>query len=207
MTTSSSIVFDHLQTTYETDCTVGVAVVYFNYKEGNSQSLENIVSEMTHQLVCQSSTVPPALTIAYRKSQRTSTQIGLGEHKALLKATINSFDKVYLVVDAIDEFRDEEATTDFIELIRDFPSHAALLVTSRKIPVAKINPKGVNCNLLLVQRLTACADLRVFERVRAWGRRRCGGKIILSTCKTRPTESYLHHWYGATSVDPRHTFS
>jgi hypothetical protein len=30
--------------------------------------------------------------------------------------------------------------------------------------VAKIKPKGVKCTLLLVRRLTACVDLRVFER-------------------------------------------
>jgi hypothetical protein len=72
------------------------------------------------------------------------------------------------------------------------------------IEVAKIKPKGVRCNSSCCSTIDS---MRRLKGIRAWGTRRCGGKSILSTSKTRPTESYLHHWNGTTSADPRHTFS
>jgi hypothetical protein len=99
----SSIVIDHLSKYHPEDSnSVGVAHIYFNYKEQGSQRLSNILGSLIKQLCQQlpqpSRHLPQLENLASGGRTPSEEEIYLA-----LFETSNSFSQIFLVFDALDE--------------------------------------------------------------------------------------------------------
>nr|GAT58832.1 NACHT and ankyrin domain protein [Mycena chlorophos] len=110
------------------DSQVGVACAYLNYKESTTQTLKNILGAIWQQL-----NLGHELQLArelYKKHSRDRTNITLDEILALLEDAAGHSSKVYIVLDALDEYSVEDKD-QLIDMIIDIGTNVHLLVTSR----------------------------------------------------------------------------
>lgn len=109
---------------------VGVAYVYCNYSEAEKQKPTNLLKCILLQLVSRKGAVMEELAEAYKKHSKEGTAPSLPECCRLLQAAIGSFQKTYLVIDALDECAETTRDTLFAELGKMKPQ-ISILITSR----------------------------------------------------------------------------
>ncbi|KAF1956199.1 hypothetical protein CC80DRAFT_472913 [Byssothecium circinans] len=100
-TVVSAIAVDHLQQRFQNDANVGLAYLYFNYKNGQEHTHETVLRSLLRQLLGNDEVLIPEASTLYeqKKNARPSTT----ELHTVLKATILKFSRVFIVLDALDE--------------------------------------------------------------------------------------------------------
>ena len=133
LTEDSSAVINHLRYNIEDDKT-GVAFVYCNYKEKESQTTVNLVASLLQQLVQRQRSVPSKVRSLHQQHSVKRTRPTLAECSELLQGELTACSRVFLVVDALDEC-DETCGTrrDFISQLLQLPTNTSLMVTSRNL--------------------------------------------------------------------------
>lgn len=130
-TVMSAMVIRHLSRVSPSDTNVAVAFVYFKYDERRTQSKERIIEGLIKQLLSQAAGIPQSIDEASKKRDSPGFQ---PPYQDMLQAAVEKFEKVYLVIDALDE-AEYSTGRDLISEIRLLPrSKVSLLVTSRPIP-------------------------------------------------------------------------
>ncbi|KAI4257361.1 MAG: hypothetical protein L6R42_005724 [Xanthoria sp. 1 TBL-2021] len=126
----ASLVIDFLRARYTAQDTVGVAGVYCNFKERDSQSQENLLAACCAQLAPQ--TLPETLVNLYRKHSAENTRPNREEIFKAFESCIAQLRTTYLVIDALDECSEDVRDT-FIEFFKTLQNQIRLLVTTRHI--------------------------------------------------------------------------
>lgn len=133
-TVISAMIIRHLSQVFPSpDNNFAVAFVYFKYDERTIQSNARIIRDLVKQLLSQAEDMmPPALIDeAFEKRNKPGFQTS---YQDMLQAAVESFEKVYLVIDALDE-AELSTRRGLISAIRLLPrDKVQLLVTSRPIP-------------------------------------------------------------------------
>ena len=120
------------QTDYTKD--QGLAFLYCSYKETN-QSCENLVGSIIQQLARQSSVFTRRIRDLHKEKAQWKARPRLSELESLLHSSVSTIDSPYIIIDALDELRNDDNTRDtLIELLRRLSPHVRLLVTSRPVP-------------------------------------------------------------------------
>ncbi|KAJ7453166.1 hypothetical protein FB451DRAFT_1565719 [Mycena latifolia] len=104
-TVLASMVVDHLRTTLESR-SIGIAVMYLSHQETEVQSLSNLLAGLWRQLVV-GKPIAPYLSQLYQKHHEQRTRPSIGEVDTLLWSIISEFSKVFIVVDAVDEYPEQ----------------------------------------------------------------------------------------------------
>ncbi|KAJ7080059.1 hypothetical protein C8R44DRAFT_534042, partial [Mycena epipterygia] len=127
-----SIVVDNLRTQLETD-NIGVAVIYLNHKESDAHSPSKLLASLWRQLILRK---PIGLNVhkLYEKHRESRTRPSPAEDHAVLHSTIADYSQVFILVDALDEYPDD----DLLQHLYDLGPRVNLLVTSRYIPINHI---------------------------------------------------------------------
>jgi hypothetical protein len=113
---------------------VGLAFIYFNYKERERQTLVNIVASLVQQLVSRSKAIPKDVRALYSHHQSRKTGPGETEYSEILFSLIDKFRYVYVVIDALDECDETRGSrTRFIKELLKLPAKVRLLCTSRHL--------------------------------------------------------------------------
>lgn len=111
---------------------VGLAFVYFNYKEG--QSANSVVASLLRQLIERRGSITEDTRSILRSSTSKQVQSSFKEYLKLLTTEIRCFSRVYIVVDALDECSEDEGNRrEFMAGLKDISSNVRLLVTSRPV--------------------------------------------------------------------------
>lgn len=138
---------------------VAVAFLYFRYDLREIQSPERLLGSLLRQLVSQAARVPSAIEKAYTSRLWYGLETKLDIN--MLKATINCFDCVYFVIDALDE-GSALHTKDLISTIRSLQNlQVKLFATSRFNQRSKNNFTTVNRLKSRVQTLTLKATQKI----------------------------------------------
>lgn len=137
----SSLLIDHLSQTYQ-DNNIGLAYLYCNYKLKEEQTIVRLMSSLLKQLLGQGQPVPDSLLKKYKSNSALTTD----DISAALTDTIKSYDKVFVVIDALDEFQD-----------------ARLLLTKFGSVLSNIN---VSNNHRLLGMVTCCPIPEIAEHFR-----------------------------------------
>jgi hypothetical protein len=119
------------------DSSVGVAYVYFNYKDKKEQDVKCILAAILKQLAQSQPSLAEPLKQLHRQYATKGTTPPANEVFTVLESVISGFSTVYIVVDALDECRNDDRTRkEFLTHIRDVQSKSdvRLLVTSRLLP-------------------------------------------------------------------------
>ena len=152
---------NHLQERFKHK-NVAVICLYLDYKDSMKQTKDNLYGSLLKQLlqVRRSSSVSAELKESYEKAKRIKAEPRLEEVRKLLRAEVESYERVYLVVDALDEcyFRQQLIT----ELRKVRPENLSLLATSRRLD-DELRADEVNCdnnpdhkNIRVYVRCTIC---------------------------------------------------
>jgi hypothetical protein len=129
-----SIVVDHLETTFKDDDKVAVLCIFCNYKEQTEQTVLNLVASLLRQLVQGSHANLEGVKSLYTRHKNNNTRPTLDELSKMLESEIALYSKIFIVLDALDECREEDATrAKLLKTLLSLPKHVHLMVTSRNI--------------------------------------------------------------------------
>ncbi|KAJ7500128.1 hypothetical protein FB451DRAFT_50793 [Mycena latifolia] len=103
-TVLASVVVDHLRAK-SGDHNLGVASIYLNHKEAESPA--HLLASVWRQLVLGKS-IGSAAQSAYDQHSEKGTKPSLEEIYQILRSAMTEWSKVYIVVDALDEYPEEE---------------------------------------------------------------------------------------------------
>ena len=134
----ASIVVDHLENTFP-DGKVGIAYIYCNYRDQLEQTANNLIGSLLRQLLELASAIPKNILDLYHRNISRHTHLKAGELIELLLVEARSFERVFIVVDALDECQEGNGTrANLLAALRRLKPFVSLLVTSRftvNIPV------------------------------------------------------------------------
>lgn len=114
---------------------VGVAYIYCSYKERQRQSSSNLTASLLQQLLMQKNDMPNDIIALYERHSKIKTRPLLNEYLLFLRATINSFSRVFIIIDGLDECSEADSTrSNFLAGIDEIQPQTCIFVTSRYLP-------------------------------------------------------------------------
>ncbi|KAJ7232410.1 hypothetical protein C8J57DRAFT_1091237 [Mycena rebaudengoi] len=122
-----SIIVSHLHAGQNRD--VGVAVIYLNHKETDAQPLSLLLTGLWRQLVFEND-IPSKLHSPYNKHREKRTRPSIDDDHNVLVSTIQEYSKVFILVDALDEYP-ERLRDALLRRISALGPTVNLLLTSR----------------------------------------------------------------------------
>lgn len=148
-TTLTAIVIDHLlaRFTQTPDNNIGIAYIYFNFKTRAQQTEDDILASLLTQLCRLKEAIPEDIQKHYDKLGETKRERRLTHFELIrfLETVARNFQKVLIVLDALDECRFDTMS----RLMRDLfdiqkTCKINLFATSRNIPgiAAEFNTRG-----------------------------------------------------------------
>jgi Cdc6-like AAA superfamily ATPase len=103
-TMMSSIVVDHLNTKFENDAGIGIAYIYCNYQPQQQQKPEDLLSSLSKQLTQNQPAVPAEVKNLYKRHTAKRTRPSPDEIVRLLHSTVQLYSRVFIIIDALDEY-------------------------------------------------------------------------------------------------------
>jgi hypothetical protein len=146
------MVVDHLAAGFENE-NIGVACVYVNHKEAEEQTPAKLVSGLWRQLV-----LGRDISFAeglYQRHHEKGTTPSVDKVFNVLQATIEDYSKVYIIVDAIDEYPEAQRQI-LLEYLMMMGSTVNLMLTSQP----HIRPDGSLPNLEALEIRASGDDIR-----------------------------------------------
>ncbi|KAJ6496282.1 ankyrin repeat-containing domain protein, partial [Mycena sanguinolenta] len=123
-----AMVVDHLRKDQDSENT-RVAVIFLNHKETEAQSPPNILAAIWRQLVFEQP-LPPTVEGLYSKHQEQRTRPSLEDIHSVLCSTASAFSRVFIVVDALDEYP-EDLRNVLLQRLSLLGPRVSLMLTSR----------------------------------------------------------------------------
>jgi transposase len=109
--------------------------MYCNYKEQAEQTVSNLVASLLKQMVQNRSAISDDVKSFWEHHQRQNARPTLDQVADALKSEIKTYSKVFIVVDALDECREDDATrAKLLKVLRSLGGNVNLMVTSRDLP-------------------------------------------------------------------------
>lgn len=132
----ASVVIEHLLTTFPGESQIGVAFLYCDYNMCDQQSAVDLLSALLLQLTQQQRSIPDPVRTLYERFQVLNRRPPFSEIVKTLLSVIRCFKRVFFVVDALDECKDD-ARKSLLSTIRGLQkqSMVKLIATSRPIAV------------------------------------------------------------------------
>ncbi|KAF7365839.1 ANK-REP-REGION domain-containing protein [Mycena venus] len=139
-TVLASKVVDHLASGSETK-NVGVACLYLNHKEADTQTPVNLLSGLWRQLVLGRDVGPLAKQL-YRQHHEKRTTPSMMEVVDLLHSCFAMFLNIYIIVDALDEYPEDQRWI-LLQHLAALGPNVNVMITSRP----NITPSASHLNL------------------------------------------------------------
>ncbi|KAJ6587435.1 ankyrin repeat domain-containing protein [Mycena vulgaris] len=127
-TVLTSLVFNHLEVQAQEN-NVGLACIYLNHKETESQTLANLLGALWKQLMLEKS-IPLAVDALYDYHCMRKTRPHLDEFRKALNFAITQYPKVYFIIDALDEYP-EDLRHSFLQYLATLGPKVNIMMTSR----------------------------------------------------------------------------
>jgi Cdc6-like AAA superfamily ATPase len=100
----TAIVIDHLNTRFQNDTDIGIAYVYFNYKQNvDKQNVNNLLLSLLKQLSQERPSLPDSVKALYDQHRNKRTQPSIDELSRALQSVAAMYSRVFIIVDALDE--------------------------------------------------------------------------------------------------------
>jgi hypothetical protein len=122
------MVVDHLTAEFANE-NIGVACMYLNHKEAEEQTPAKLLSGLWRQLVLRRDLGSPAKKLYYHHQEKGTTP-SVAEVFDVLCSALGVHSKVYIVVDAIDEYPEAQRRI-LLEYLVMMGSTVNLMITSR----------------------------------------------------------------------------
>ncbi|OBT62890.1 hypothetical protein VE03_07604 [Pseudogymnoascus sp. 23342-1-I1] len=129
----SAIAVDHIWKAFQGD-NVGVAYIYNNYNRREEQTTTKLLSAILKQLVQERPLYGKPVTILHKQHADRVTPLSHDEIRTVLESVVKSYSKVYIIIDALDEYTDSNhIRSELITILRTVQTstNTSLMVTSR----------------------------------------------------------------------------
>ncbi|UKZ85716.1 uncharacterized protein TrAFT101_001565 [Trichoderma asperellum] len=114
---------------------LGIAFVYFSYKDIETQTPVNVMASILQQLVSDKPSHLPDLKKLHAQHTRQNTRPSVTDIVLLLQDAVLSFSRVFIIIDALDECTDaDDARFILLTELKKLQHRMCLLVMSRLIP-------------------------------------------------------------------------
>ncbi|KAJ6537649.1 ankyrin repeat-containing domain protein [Mycena capillaripes] len=157
-TVLAAIVVDYLRQNIPGN--VGVAAIYLNHKESELQSPSNLLASLWRQLVFRKP-LSPEVHRLYAEHREPSTRPSLEDFYRILCSTVAEYSKVFIVVDALDEYPEEKRNV-LLAKLGMLETTVNILLTSRP----NVNIDTVFSTVTSLQVQAAESDLRQYVEAR-----------------------------------------
>lgn len=127
-----STTVDELRRLHEKENAV-VLVAFCSFDNSDSQSVDFLISSFLKQIIQIRMSVPDQLQALYHKHLADNTRPPLSEICNILGDSLSSYDKSYIVLDALDELNDDSKRLTLLETIKGLKGSPRLMVTSRRL--------------------------------------------------------------------------
>ncbi|KAJ6457857.1 hypothetical protein DFH09DRAFT_1297203 [Mycena vulgaris] len=127
-TVLASLIFNRLEVQARKN-NIGLACIYLNHKETESQTLPNLLGGLWKQLMLGKS-IPLAVHTLYDYHYERKTRPHLDEFRKALNFTITQYPKVYFILDALDEYP-EDLRHPFLQYLVTLGPKVNIVMTSR----------------------------------------------------------------------------
>lgn len=122
---------ESLRTRFQADEGVGVACIYCNFKERDVQTPSNLIAALWRQLAVNRDSLADDVQDLYNICRASGIRPNLSEISKILRAEVDRYDKIYILVDALDEYQQDWSLVSLIHELRAVFSRANVLITSR----------------------------------------------------------------------------
>ncbi|POR33893.1 Uncharacterized protein TPAR_05909 [Tolypocladium paradoxum] len=136
----TSIAIDEITTRFGNDNQrIGIAYVFCNFRRQDEQKYDGLLASLLKQLAQRQAFVPKVVNSLHDKHKAQRTRPTVAEVATTLRAVAALFSKVFILIDALDEYSDLRGhRTNFLAEIfglqNDSACVANIFVTSRPIP-------------------------------------------------------------------------
>lgn len=116
--------------------------IYLSHKDSHDQTLSNLAGSLFKQLMLYQCQVAPSECVKrlWKAAKQQETRPDLKEFTKALDSELESFDKVYIVIDALDECLEKTTRNSLLDLLHDIlKANVSLMLTSR--PLKEIETK------------------------------------------------------------------
>jgi Cdc6-like AAA superfamily ATPase len=100
----SSIVVDHLSAKFGNNAGVGIAYIYCNYQPQQEQRPADLLSSLLKQLAQERPAMPTDVKNLYKHHRAKGTRPSFNEIVRVLHSTIRLYSRVFIIIDALDEY-------------------------------------------------------------------------------------------------------
>jgi hypothetical protein len=154
------VIIDHLEALSSRNCSK-VLSFYFDYKRQSEQTPFKILQTLLHQLLSTYTKVPASIRELQKKITTTQYVPNWNELKwAFISLCNESSDRVFIVIDALDECDESANRGPILELLEDLmASRVRLLITSRPFPPDIEDILGERTQILVA---ASESDIRAF---------------------------------------------
>ncbi|KAJ7302178.1 hypothetical protein DFH08DRAFT_669087, partial [Mycena albidolilacea] len=124
-----SMVVEHLNAAFRNNKDIGVACIYLNHKEAENQTTSKLLAGLWRQLVLGRDISSTAENL-YKQHQEKGTAPSLEEVVHILSSSIKEFSKVFIIVDAMDEYPEFQREI-LLQQLAAMGNNVNLMITSR----------------------------------------------------------------------------
>jgi hypothetical protein len=130
----TSIVVDFLLTKFRHDTNVGIAYLYFNFRI--EQKPQDLLASLLKQLIQRRAVIPECVIEIHKRHKSEGTRPSFDEILGGFRSVACGYGKIFVVLDALDEFKDFTECRKFLTAIFDLQAETkmSLFATSRFIP-------------------------------------------------------------------------
>jgi len=100
----TSIVVEHLRAKFGNDASAGIAYLYCSYQPLQEQKPEDLLASLLKQLAQEQPAVPADIKNLYERHRTKGSRPLFDEIARVLHSTILSYSRVFIVIDALDEY-------------------------------------------------------------------------------------------------------
>ncbi|KAF3131790.1 hypothetical protein TWF703_007509 [Orbilia oligospora] len=136
-TVLTSIVIDDLITRFpSTSSSIGIAYIYCSFKRNHEQKLDDLLASLLKQLSQNKTSLPQTIKELYQRHLGNRTRPSREDVIEALRSVIDSYSRVFIIIDALDELPESNGRAAFIsELFYLHDNYNTnILATSRFIP-------------------------------------------------------------------------
>jgi hypothetical protein len=102
-----SMVVEHLDAAFTNNEDIGVACIYLNHKEADSQTPSRLLAALWRQLVL-GKDIGSIVENSYKQHREKGSVPPLQEVASILSSSLQEFLQVFIVIDAIDEYPEDQ---------------------------------------------------------------------------------------------------
>lgn len=131
-TCMASIVIQHLKKIYDEHPRYATAYVYFDYLNRDEYTPRALLADLLGQTLQTNASLSRELFEKCKELDKIRTNLTKGDFLSLLRSAAKAHERVFIVIDALDEVPDRQRKL-FISSLRNIGNEVSLLVTSRPI--------------------------------------------------------------------------